>query len=215
VELFQLDARSITGGGTGDILSFHGYAQLGSIFWQGVEYKPWPIMAEGFQLTPDKPPMPMLTVGNVDGSITALCLVYQDLVGSLLIRHRTFGKYLDGQPEADPSQEFPPDKWFIERKATETDEVVQFELSSALDFGQQQLPGRSIVANSCTWLQRGGYRGPYCGYTGPAVAKADDTPTSDPAKDVCGGRLSSCRLRFGANNPLPYGGYPAAGLLRT
>jgi lambda family phage minor tail protein L len=34
-------------------------------------------------------------VGNVDGSITALCLSYQDLVGAVLTRHRTLGKYLD------------------------------------------------------------------------------------------------------------------------
>lgn len=215
VELFELDARSITGGGSGDVLRFHAYTQQGPIVWQGNEYTPWPIEAEGFELNPDKPPMPTLTVGNVNGSITALCLAYQDLVGSMLVRHRTFARYLDGGPEADPLQEMPLDKWFIERKASETNEAVQFELSSALDFGQQQLPGRLIVANSCFWLQRGGYRGPYCGYSGPPVAKADDTPTSDPAQDACGGRLSSCMLRFGQNNPLPYGSFPAAGLLRT
>lgn len=81
-------------------------------------------------------------MGNVDGSITALCLSYQDLVGAVLTRHRTLGKYLDAanfggtNATADPTQELTPDKWFIERKSTETAEVVQFELSSALDFGQ-------------------------------------------------------------------------------
>ena len=154
IELFELDARSITGGGAGDVLRFHGYTQVGSIWWQGLEYSPWPIQAEGFELNPDKPPMPMLSVGNVDGRITALCLAYQDLVGALLVRHRTFGRYLDarnfadGNPTADATQEFPPDKWFLERKASETNQVVQCELASALDFGQQQLPGRTIIANS-------------------------------------------------------------------
>lgn len=33
VELFELDARAITGGGYGDILRFHGYTQIGSITW--------------------------------------------------------------------------------------------------------------------------------------------------------------------------------------
>lgn len=214
VELFALNASAITGSNA-DNLYFHGYTQVGSITWQGVVYQPWPIEATGFVLDPNKPPTPILSVGNVDGSITALCLNYQDLVGALLTRYRTFAQYLDGQPGADPTQEFPPDSWYLERKSSETKEAVSWELSSALDFGTQQLPGRQIIANLCTWLQRGGYRGPYCGYTGGPVAKADDTPTSDPAQDVCGGRLSSCQLRFGANNPLPYGGYPAAGLLRT
>lgn len=213
VVLLELDARSITGGGAGDVLRFHGYTQVGPIIWQGLSYSPWPIEAEGFDIDPGKPPTPTLGVGNVDGSITALCLAYQDLAGAVVTRHVTYGQYLDGQPGADPAQEFPPDKWFIERKASESSDIVKFELSSALDFGQQQLPGRQIIANSCSWLARGGYRGSYCGYTGPAVAKADDTPTDDPAQDVCGGRVVSCKLRFGANNKLNYGGFPAAQLM--
>ncbi len=32
--------------------------------------------------------------------------------------------------------------------------------------------------------------------------------------DVCGKRLASCKLRFGASNPLPFGSFPAAGLIR-
>lgn len=37
------------------------------------------------------------------------------------------------------------------------------------------------------------------------------TNTSDPAKDVCGKRLSSCKLRFGENNELPFGAFPGVG----
>jgi lambda family phage minor tail protein L len=46
------------------------------------------------------------------------------------------------------------------------------------------------------------------------VADANDAATSDSTKDVCGKRLTSCKLRFGQNNPLPYGGFPAAALTR-
>jgi len=143
-------------------------------------------------------------------------------VGAKLTRHTTLGKYLDAanfggtNPTADPTQEFTPEIWFVERKANETSTAVQFELSSALNFQGVMLPRRQIVANVCPWLAIGGYRGPYCGYTGPAVAKADDTPTTDMAEDKCGGRVSSCKLRFG-NDPagLAFGSFPAAGLLRT
>lgn len=216
IELYELDATMLGA----DKLYFHGYAQVGAITWQGVQYLPWPIEAEGFELNPNQPPTPTISAGNIDGRMTALCLAYNDLVGARLIRHKTLGKYLDavnfpgGNATADPSQEVPPDMWFIERRASETKEVVQWELSSALDFNGRQLPGRPIIANACGWLARGGYRGPYCGYTGPAVAKADDTPTNDPAKDRCGGRLSSCRLRFGQNSELPFGGFPAAQLIK-
>lgn len=220
VELFDLDARSITGGGSGDILHFHGYTQVGPIIWGGVSYEPYPVQAEGFEKNPDQPPTPTFSAGNVSGRITALCLAYQDLVGAKLTRTRTFGKYLDaanfpdGNPTADPEEVIGVDVCYLERKSSETSEAVTWELSSPMDFGERQLPGREIVANVCGWLKRGGYRGPYCGYTGPAVAKIDDTPTSDPSQDACGGRLHSCELRQWPDGVLNYGGYPAAQLIR-
>ncbi|MOA68760.1 Phage minor tail protein L [compost metagenome] len=59
----------------------------------------------------------------------------------------------------------------------------------------------------------GGYRGADCGYTGAARFDEHDEPTSDPAKDRCGGRLSSCKLRFGEHSELPHGGFPAVSLI--
>ncbi|APC20854.1 hypothetical protein BME99_10860 [Pseudomonas protegens] len=50
---------------------------------------------------------------------------------------------------------------------------------------------------------------------GGPVADENDIIVTDASKDKCGGRLSSCKLRFGENNPLPYGSFPAAGLLRS
>ena len=122
------------------------------MYWQGEEYSPWPIQAEGFELQPSKPPMPTLTVANIDGTITAACLQFQDMVGATVIRHRTLGKYMDAanfggtNATADPTQEMPVDKWYIERKASEDSTMVQFELSSALDFNNVQLPRRVIMA---------------------------------------------------------------------
>ncbi|NID06659.1 phage minor tail protein L [Luteibacter jiangsuensis] len=220
VELFEIDARPITNGGAGDILRFHGYTQVGPIIWQGLTYEPWPIATQGFKIDPDQPPVPTLAVGNVNGRITALCLAFQDLVGARLTRHRTLGKYLDavnfpgGNPTADPEQEVAPELWFIERRSAEDSTQVTFELSSPMDFGGRQLPRRQIIANVCSWLAIGGYRGPYCGYTGPAVAKADDTPTDDPVLDMCSGRLVGCGLRFGPDAELPYGSFPAATLIK-
>lgn len=217
VTLYELDATALGA----DQLFFHAELQSGPIFWQGEEYGPWPIEADGFERTTDQPPTPRLRVGNVDGTITAMCLLFDDLVGAKIIRRRTLVKYLDaanfpgGNPDADPDEHFPDEVWFIERKVGESKDVVEFELASAMDLNGQELPGRQIIAGMCSWILRGGYRGPYCGYAGPPVADINDNPTSDPGQDRCGGRLHSCKLRFGANEPLPYGGYPAAGLLRT
>lgn len=212
VELFSLDATGIGGG----IVRFQGRDDR-VVTWQGQEYHPWPITAEGFARTTDQQPMPKLMVGNVDGSISMLCMSFEDMVGAVLTRRRTFSKYLDavnfpeGNPSADPTQEFPPEVWFVERKSVETREAVEFELSSALDFQGVNLPRRQIISNQCSFV----YRGAYCNYTGPAVADILDNPTTDPLLDECGKRLASCKLRVWPDNILNFGGFPAAGLIRT
>ncbi|WP_035061046.1 phage minor tail protein L, partial [Andreprevotia chitinilytica] len=165
VFLYRLDATAIGG----DLLRFHGHLQAGPIWWQGQQYDPWPIEAEGFARTSEgKQPAPTLSVGNVSGTISAMVIYLDDLVGARLIRHRTLTKFLDaanfpdGNPTANPNEEFPPELWFIDQKTAETSAVVTFELASAVDFNGQQIPARPIIANVCWWLSRGGYRGPYC-----------------------------------------------------
>ena len=214
VELFELDATMIAGG---SLMRFHGYQQVATIWWQGNEYTAWPIQAEGFAKTGEgQQPTPKLSVGNVDGSISSLCILMDDLVGAKVVRHVTLGQYLDarnfagGNPTADPAQEFPADIWFIEQKSGETNEVVEFELASALDLQGQMLPRRQIIANLCSFT----YRGPYCNYTGTAKFDANDQPVTDPALDVCGKRLGSCKKRFGDTQVLNFGGFPAAALVQ-
>lgn len=217
VDLWILDGTDIGAGAT----RFHGHNQEASIWFQGFEYLPWPIEAEGFGRTSASTPQPTLTVSNFEGRITALCLAYQDMVGAVLTRKRTMARFLDAQsfpggvnPTADPTQEFQPEIWLVERKAYEDRDKVQFELASAMDLEGQLLPGRGILSSRCLWLSIGGYRGEYCGYAGPAVARADDTATAVLAEDRCGGRVASCKKRYGENNPLPFGSFPAAGLMR-
>ena len=212
VTLFTLDARKIGG----DIARFHPHREA-QIVWQGNTFIAFPLEAKGFARTSDQQPSPTLRVGNVQGQITALCQEYQDLVGAIILRQRVFAKYLDavnfpdGNPSADPLKEFPVEQWFIERKSAENPRFVEFELSSCLDFNGVKLPRRQIVANHCPFT----YRGEGCAYIGPPVATAMDIPTTDPALDRCGRRLSSCKLREWPDNVLNFGGQPAAGLVRT
>lgn len=226
VRLYELDCTGIGG----DILRFHGHTQVGPIYWQGNEYSPWAIEASDFARTGDaQQPSPTLSVGNigqdqdgkpVPGVISSLCVALDDLVGAVLTVRETLGQYLDaanfpeGNPGADPAQELPLEVWIVEQKTSETPEIVEFELSNSLSFDGRQLPGRQIVAGICPWLWIGGYRGPYCQYTGNRYFDAQDNPTSDPAQDRCGGRLTSCKLRFGETKPLSFGGFPAADSLR-
>ena len=217
VTLYELDSTEIGG----DQVYFHGHNDSASIFWQGKEYKHWPIHADGFDISGQaKQTAPTLRVGNVDGSIGALCLYLNDLLGAKITRRRTLSKYLDavnfpeGNPQAATDQHYPDDIYYIEKKISHNRTVVEFELRSALELSDAFVPRRLIVANVCAWLSHGGYRGPHCGYTGPMYDK-NDNPTSNPELDACAGYPSSCKRRFGENAELPYGGFPSATLARN
>ncbi|MFM0595325.1 phage minor tail protein L [Paraburkholderia dilworthii] len=206
VQLIEVDCTAIGG----DILRFHAHLQSTSIFWKGDEYKPWPIQAAGFERTSDaQQPSPTLTVADINGTISALCVYLDDMVGAKVARHRTLAKYLDavnfpgGNPGADPTAEMAPEIWRIEQKSDEQPGLtVEFTLSSPLDFGGQQAPSMQIVA-ICQWK----YRDALCGYTGTSYFDTKDQPVSDPALDRCSMKISGCECRFGVNNELPFGGY--------
>lgn len=223
--LYHLDMTNIGGGN----LLFHGYKDSGSIVWQGNTYEPWAIDASGFAKTGEgQQPTPTLSVGNIGmdedgnpvvGIISSMCQFLDDLVGAILTRHVTLAKYLDavnfpeGNPDADPSEEFAPDVWIVQQKMSETSEVVSFQLNSALDFNGVQLPARQIIGSICQWIRTGGYRGPYCGYTGTAMFDINDNPTLDPNQDRCAGYVNSCKKRFGEYEVINFGGFPAAQLI--
>lgn len=217
IELFVLDASAV---GLPDPLYFHaGTNELRqNITWQGQVYTRYPIEVSGFEVTGTGPhPRPRLRVSNHLSAITALMIQYGDLVGSKITRKRTHKKFLDAvnftdevNPDADPDAAWPDDIFFIDRKALETRDVVEFELASAMDLAGVRLPRRQIIQNLCPW----GYRSSECGYTGTDYFLSDDSATDDESQDVCGKRLSSCKARFGETSELPFGGFPGAGLFR-
>jgi len=228
VDLYKLDCTDFGG----EIMRFHGYEQLGPIYWQGEVYEPWPIQVEGIEVVGEgPPPQPTLQVGNIGkdadgnplpGVISALCIQFQDLVGARLELIRTFGKFLDaanfpdGNPNADPD-EYMREVLVIEAKTSETRAVIVFELAQLIDADGIQIPDFTIQAGVCPWTRKGGYRGPYCQYTGAAMFTEDDQPTTDPEQDRCGGRLSSCKVRQAGfpEQVLNFCGFPAADRIRS
>lgn len=217
IELFQLQLVAALHGSS-DTYYFHAgvnAAVTGNITWNGQTYIRLPIQAEGFEYgTTGTLPRPTLSVANLGGEISALLLLANaftpgnDLGGAIVTRIRTLKKYLDGEAAADPHAKFPDEIWYIDRKSAETRDVVQWELASKFDLAGMMLPKRQIIANICQWQYRSGE----CGYTGSSYWNAKDEPVATLGADKCGKRLSSCKLRFGATSPLPFGSFPGAGL---
>lgn len=226
VRLIEIDCTSFGG----DILRFHNYnvdyteAELRQlqtaggdippkpIMWQGEEYFTWPYELTGIEWDgTGKSPQPTLEVSNIDGSISSMCLILQNLFGAKVTEHTTFRQFLPDGDDPDSSMEF-TQNWYITRKSGENLSSITFELSSPADFTGQKLPRRQIYS-LCHWAMNGNYRGPDCGYTGTKYFTEKGVPTTDPAKDKCGGLCLDCKLRFGADQPLSFGGFVASSLI--
>lgn len=223
IELFELHLDNNLHGSS-DILRWHAGVNeqiTGNIVWNGETYQRVPVKAEGFEYkNTGTLPRPTLTVDNTTSLITALLLVVNattvgnDLAGAEVRRIRTLKKFLDaanfasGNSNADPYASFPEERWFVDRKAAENRNIVTFELASKFDLAGQKLPKRQCVANICQWE----YRSSECGYTGSNFFDVNDNAAASLAQDRCGKRLSSCKLRFGENDPLPFGSFPSVGL---
>lgn len=182
---------------------------MGEVVWQGKSYIALPIKASGFDYSGTSFPRPKLQIANFKGSISGLVIDLDDLIGFTVIKKSTLSKYLDainfkdGNPTANPLEAFPDEIYKVGQKTQENKLYVEFELCSPLDLSNVMIPQRQAIAPVCTWV----YRSEGCGYTGGAVADINDYPTSVLSEDRCSHKVSGCKLRFGINGNLRYGGF--------
>ena len=213
VTMFQLDTTALGG----PVLNFCEAAVNDSgVTFNNTYYTPVDFEASGFEMTGSGGlPTPKIKIANSNGVIQSIINTYGDLIGSPITRIRTFAQYLDGGTEADPQAFFGPDIFRVERKMNENAIFVEWELSASLDNQGAMIPKRMVVRDTCTWRYRTwnpaidafDYSKVQCPYIGRILTNADQA-SSDPTQDGCGRTVNSCKLRFGANNALPYGGFP-------
>lgn len=205
ITLYELDARKLGG----EIYRFHGHND-GVIRWQGQDFHPIAIKADGLEMRSDgRASTPTLIIHNDIGGIPQalrfLCIKFGDFVGAKLKVIHTLAEYLTSADE----QNFKIQNWYIEQKTSQTNVTTTFELSNPVDFEGQKIPVRQITSY-CHWAVCGRYRGEECGYIGTNRFTTDGKPTDNPALDRCGGRMTECKLR---DNEQRFGGFPAAGLV--
>lgn len=220
IELFELQLDTTLHGSNTTYYWHNGVNAnvTGNVVFGGNTYVRLPVIAEGFDYTSNGSlPRPTLTVSNLFSDITAILLSVNgttpgnDLGGATVRRIRTLKKFLDGEATADSNARFPTEIWYVDRKASENRDSVQFELASKFDLVGMMLPRRQIIANTCQWR----YRSSECGYTGTAYFDVNNNPVSSASQDVCGKTVTSCGRRFGDGyfaERLPFGGFPGAGL---
>lgn len=195
----------------------------------GQLYRAIDIVLDGFEVNAGGVlPTPKMQIANSDLLIQSLVNTYGDLAGCELRRVRTFHRFIDGQPEADPTAYMGPDVFRIERKSDENAVYIEWELSAAIDQEGKLLPGRQFIRDVCTRRYRrydpinpkaatDGFVYPTifpCPYTASPSFTTVGAPTT-AANDKCGRKLSDCKLRFGDNNALPMGAFPGIGRVPT
>jgi lambda family phage minor tail protein L len=217
IELFELQLDTTLHGASTTYYWHNGVnaAVTGNIVFASNTYVRLPVEATGFDYTSSGSlPRPTLRISNLFSDMTTLLLLVNattpgnDLGGATVRRIRTLKKFLDGEAAADPNARFPTEIWYVDRKSNENRDLVEFELASKFDLAGVMLPQRQIIANVCQWK----YRSAECGYTGSSYWNVNDQPVGTLAADVCGKRVESCKLRFGATSTLPFGSFPGAGL---
>jgi lambda family phage minor tail protein L len=217
IELFELQLDATLHGASTTYYWHNGVnaAVTGNIVFASNTYVRLPVEATGFDYTSSGSlPRPTLRISNLFSDMTTLLLLVNattpgnDLGGATVRRIRTLKKFLDGEAAADPNARFPTEIWYVDRKSNENRDLVEFELASKFDLAGVMLPQRQIIANVCQWK----YRGAECGYTGSNYWNVNDQSVGTLAADVCGKRVESCKLRFGATAELPFGSFPGAGL---
>jgi lambda family phage minor tail protein L len=214
IELFELQLFAAIHG-VDQVYRFHAginAKQTGDVVWAGNTYEALPIEAEGFALTgTGSLPRPTLRVANIPltinnpfagGLISGLLLSLPNgLEGAQVSRVRVHARHLDavnfpgnvnpwGTP--DPTYEYPRQVYWVDQKKAETREVVEFELCATFDLSTVRAPRFQIVT-LCQWT---------------STTQCQFAPN-------CGKRLSDCKNNWGANNQLPFGGFPGAGTSYT
>lgn len=187
IELFTLDGS--TAGETDVYYTFYdGKAAQGkNLVFGGVTYTAFPIqMTEAEIDGKGTLPRPKLSVANINGFVSILLLANSDLIGAKVTRTRVFARSLDavnfpngvnpwGTP--DPTAIVSSDIFYVNRKVTETNELVTFELATPIEIDNVQLPRRQMLANSCLFI----YRDPEtCGYTGAPIADSANKSFTAP-----------------------------------
>ena len=160
IELFTLQLSTALHGAN-TIYRFHAGSNLnanGQIVWNGNAYLRFPVQASGFAFQKGQLPRPKISISNATGLISAILLSVNerttgnDLTGDTVTRIRTLAKFIDAANFADgtnataaPTAEFPQEVYSIDRKATETREIVEFELAAPTDLAGVRIPKRQCT----------------------------------------------------------------------
>ena len=184
------------------------------IVFQGEVYGARPFGITGIGFTSNgKTDKPQLTLSNLDSQVSAMIRSYNGMMQAKVTIWITSADFLQADGSVAPGA-YRKLVYYIERPSYCNKTIARFDLTSPYDMDGIMIPPR-ISQSVCYWAQRGWYRsGKGCGYNGALMFDKDNNPVSDPAQDYCAGTATACKIRFGIDQELDFGGCAVASLLR-
>lgn len=151
IELFDIDLTKVGGGITYFCAQTNEKGE--GMVWQGRQYLPYPIQAQGFEISGDgASSRPSLGISNLLGWVTGAIHEHDGVIGCSVVRRRVLAKYLDavnfidGNDNADPLAET-VDKWTVNRLTSLNSQSATFELASPAEMDNAVIPARPVLAN--------------------------------------------------------------------
>lgn len=196
----------------------------GSIAFRGQPYAPLDVKCEGFEMTGEGTiPQPRISITNVTRVMSSATILYGDLVGAKLIRTRTYKQFLDNGETPDGNAAYGQDIYLFDQKTEHTKRQISWTLAAAMDQEGVMLPKRLILRDVCLkkyrrWNPATGtfdYSQVECPYTGAASYDANGNATTSDKDTPSRHVATCCKVRFGAQAQLPFGGFPGVGRIRV
>lgn len=223
VELLDIDTSPV-GDANGPYYICNGVTTSGqAVVFNSVTYNPLDYRFEGYEMSGEgRSSRPTIEVNNVSRTFAALVNTYDGLVGATITRRVTRSEYLDDGDDPDANAQMPTETYIINRVVEYNKYTIRWELTIPLDREDKKLPGRQAWKNFCPYIYRrwdsgtSAFNYDYvyeCPYTGANYFDRDGGVVVSGAQDVCGKRLSDCRLRF--STTIPFGGFPGMADSRT
>lgn len=174
--------------------------------------RPFGITGISFSST-GKAGKPKLKLSNADSQVSALIRSYNGMMQAKVTIWVTAKEFM--QPDGSVKEgAYRKLVYYIERPSYCNNSVAEFELTSPYDMDGVMIPPR-VTQAVCYWAMRGWYRsGKGCAYNGSRMFDKDNNPVTDPSQDACPGTVTACKLRFGSDQELDYGGCAVASLQR-
>ncbi|QBZ71362.1 minor tail protein [Escherichia phage Jahat_MG145] len=184
------------------------------ITFRGEQYGARPFGITGINFTSNgKADKPQLILSNLDSQVSAMIRNYNGMMQAKVTIYVIPAELL-GEDGNIKDGAFRRMVYYIERPSQFNRTLAKFDLTSPYDMDGIMIPPR-VTQSVCYWAQRNWYRsGKGCSYNGSRMFDKDNNPVTDPSQDFCAGTVNACKLRFGAENELDFGGAPVASLLR-